>query len=178
MGKTPKGMEVMKDPKISTLEQENEVLRRQLADSEKIKETMSRMGGVDIITEMGKIRAKGKNSAGSIQVKTSADHKNITLWTEGGKPVGPLHPDNAINTLQIFASRGIRLLVDRPTGEQQEAYHNSTEGQALFKKTNASRALKEKTRKNQMDRLTAEIAKMAGTTTDAVNRLLKAHEVK
>jgi len=168
-----------KSSRIITLEQENEILKKKLEDSEKLAETMSKVGGVNIIDEMNTIRSKGKSTANSIEARVIVDHKNVTLWTKAGKPIGPLHPDNAIATLQVFAAKGIKLSATRPTTEEREAYAKSPEGIAEHKRNLEARAIKEKSRKSgQIEKLAREIANMAGQNVETINKILKAHEVR
>lgn len=165
--------------KLQALEQENIILKKKLADSEALATQQSGRIFDNITSEMKKIRAKGKASANSIVVREVIDHKNISLWTRVGKRIGPMHPDNAIQTLNRFADIGIMLTADQPTPEQIEAYKQTSEYKALLEKEIDKRAIKDKSRKSgQIEKLAKEIAKMSGTTVDAINHILKAHEVK
>ncbi len=165
--------------KQQALEQENIILKNKVDQLEKSTSEMQNALGDSLSNEMKKIRMKGKSSANRIEITEKNDHRNIYLWTKWGKPLGPMHPDNAVQTLNRFADIGVRLTVDRPTSEQLEAWSNSTEGKEYFRKEKAKRDIKDKSRRGgQMEKLAAEIARMSGTTVDAINHILKAHEVK
>lgn len=160
--------------KQQALEQENKILRQQVADAEKLAPAL----GDSLATEIKKIRQKGKASANSIVVTEHHDHKNISLWTKDGKRIGPMHPENAIQALNRFADIGIILSADQPTAAQIEAYKQTAEYKARLAKETKRRAEKDKSRRSgQMDRLSAEIAKMSGTTVEAINHILRASEV-
>jgi membrane-associated HD superfamily phosphohydrolase len=129
--------------------------------------------------EINEIKRKGNSTANTITVGTSRDYTPVTLWTKWGKPIGGLHPDNAIQTLQRFANVGIILSARKPTPEEATAWSNSAEGKAYWKNEAEKRAAKDKTKKaGQLEKLAAEIAKQTGTTVEALNRVLKIHEVK
>lgn len=156
------------------LEEENRLLKQRIADSEKLS------GGIGdrLSGEIKKIRQKGKSSANQIVVHERHDHKNVSLWTRDGKRIGPLHPDNAIQTLQRFADLGIQLTADMPTEEEISAYKETDEYKEAARREDKRRTLKNKSRRSgQMEKLAAEIAKMSGTTVDAINSILKASEV-
>lgn len=160
--------------KQQALEQENKILKQRLADAEKLIPVL----GDSLATEIKKIRQKGKASANSIVVTEHHDHKNISLWTKWGKRVGPMHPENAIQALNRFADIGVVLSADQPDAAQIEAYKQTAEWKARVAKESKHRAEKDKSKRSgQMDRLSAEIAKMSGTTVDAINHILKASEV-
>lgn len=170
-------MVVENKAKLQALEEENKILKEQIAKQEQ-NENATRMLGGSLEDEVKKIRRKGKSTANTITVIEKNDHVNVTLWTKWGKMVGSLHPDNAIQTLHRFADIGIALSTDRPTPEQAEAWSNSREGKAFFKKETEKRAIKDKSKRTgQMDRLCAEIARMSGTTVEAINKILPASEV-
>lgn len=158
------------------LAQENAILKAKIEILEKSKAEAP----VDVLSnEMKKIRQKGKSSANRIEVREQNDHKNISLWTKAGKRIGPMHPDNAIQTLNRFADIGIYLSADMPTPEQVAAYQQTAEYKALMAKEAKRRATKEKSRRSgQMDRMCAEIAKMSGMTVEAINNVLKPEQVK
>lgn len=160
------------------LEQENIILREKLATQERLQAEQRLVLGGDIASEIRKIRQKGKSTSNSITVVEQNDHKNISLWTRDGDRIGPMHPDNAIQALNRFADIGIMLTADRPTAEQIEAYKQTPEYKKLQKAEDERRAIKMKSKKSgQIERLSAEIAKMSGTTVEAINHILRASEV-
>lgn len=166
--------------KIEALEQENKRLKEKIAEQEA--HSMQDVGeelGDRVANEIKKIRQKGKSTANTITVTEKNDHVNVALWTKWGDMIGPMHPDNAIQTLSRFADIGIVLSVDKPTGEQVQAYLKSPAGQKYLRIEKEKRELKNKSRRSgQMDRLCMEIAKMSGTTVDAINNILKPTEVR
>lgn len=165
--------------KQQSLEQENRILREKLAEQEKLHAETNKILGGELSQEMKKIRQKGKSTANSIVVKEFSDHRNVSLWTKDGKRIGPLHPENAVQTLNRFADIGIFLTSDRPTQEQIDAYMQTTEYKLRVKKEKERRETKNRSRRSgQLERLSAEIAKMAGTNVEAINHILKAHEVR
>ena len=165
--------------KQQTLEQENIILKKKITDLEKSQSEFQDTLGDGLSNEIKKIRQKGKVSAASLTVTEKHDHKNISLWDKEGKRIGPMHPDNAIQTLNRFADIGIMLTADRPTAEQIEIYKQTPAYKILVKKEAERRTIKQKSRRSgQMDRLCIEIAKMSGTTVEAINRILKPSEVK
>lgn len=165
---------------MGRLEQENIILKRQLAEqiAKMQTDTVNALGG-NVASEMKKIRQKGKASANTITVVEKHDHKNVSLWAKDGKRIGPMHPENAIQTLNRFADVGIMLTADQPTTEQIASYKQTTEYKVIEAKETKRRATKEKSRRTgQMEKLATEIAKMSGTTVEAINHILAAHEVK
>ncbi len=166
------------EAKLKAAEEANAILTKQLADKEKISVEMTDVLGDRITNEIKKIRSKGKASANSITITEKHDHKNISLWTRDGKRIGPMHPDNAIQTLNRFADIGVILTSDQPTVQQIEAYKSTAEYKKISKWEQERRALKDKSRRSgQMEKLCAEIARMAGTTVDAINSIKKPGEV-
>jgi len=165
--------------KMQVLEQENILLKKRLEDAEKFAAQQNIPHFDNLTSEMKKIRAKSRPTLNSILVKEVIDHKNISLWTKLGKRIGPMHPDNAIQTLNFFADLGILLTADRPTDEEIETYKQTTEYKMLEKRENDRRITKDKSRRSgQIEKLAKEIALMSGTTVEAINHILKAHEVK
>lgn len=161
------------------LQVENELLKRQLEEQQSKADTMvNALGSVDLLGEIRKIREKGKSTAHEIQVTERHDHKNISLWTRMGKRIGPMHPENAIQTLHRFAALGIILSVEKPSREQVDAYMQTAEYKKWEIEEKKRRERKEGSRgQNNMKRLTEEIAKMTGQTVEALNRVLSASEV-
>jgi len=158
-----------------------------MAENKKLLATIDAMGAVPTqdanlvryMSEMDNIKKKARVETDKIQVHEIADHKNISLWTKLGKRIGPLHRDNALKTFQTFFELGIMLSTDRPTLEQIEAYKLTDEFKAADAKFKTSRKIKEKSRKSgMMQKLAEEIAKMSGTTVEAINHILKANEIK
>ena len=165
--------------KLQALETENAILKQKIAEQEKLQPEMVNVLGDPLGNEMKKIRRKGKSSANKITIVEKNDHINTSLWTKDGKEIGPMHPDNAIQTLYRFADLGIMLTSDRPTASQVATYKETVEYKAKFKKETERRAIKDKSKRSgQMDRLCAEIAKMSGTTVSAINHILRPEEVK
>jgi len=172
-------VQVAENAKISALGQENILLRKKLKDTERLAAEQAKLSGGNLTSEINKIRSRAKPQADSVSVVISADHKNISIWTKEGKRIGPMHPDNAIQTLNRFAELGILLLADQPTAAQIEAYKQTPEYKILAKKESIRRAIKDKSRRaGQMEKLSAEIAKQTGTTVEALNQILRMSEVR
>lgn len=164
--------------KTQTQEQEIKNLRAKIARLEAEKKPVMVNALDGIMSEIKKIKQKGKGSPDTINVVERHDHKNISLWTKWGKRIGPMHPDNAIQTLQRFAEIGIILSADRPTKAQLEAYKETAEYKDMIAKEQKRRAIKNESRKSgQMEKLTAEIAKLAGVSAAQINHILKPNEV-
>jgi len=165
--------------KMSALEQENILLRQKLEENEKLSQTSPVVLSDSLMSEMKKIRQRGRVKGQAINVISKSDFKRISLWTKYGKQLGPMHPDNAMQTLNRFADLGVILTVDKPTPEQIEKYKQTPEYKKKLKWETERRAIKDKSRKSgQFDRLSAEIAKMSNSTIDMVNKILPMAEVK
>lgn len=158
-----------------------------IAENQKLRQTIETMGKVSsgdkvtsrYIDEMNKINKRGRVDSDKIKVQEFADHKNISLWTPEGKRIGPLHRENALVALKRFFDLGLMLTADQPTIEQIEEYKQTDEYKELIKQRKAIRDRKERTRRSgQMQKLAEEIAKMSGTTVEAINNILKARDIK
>jgi hypothetical protein len=161
--------------KLQALEQENIILKQKLEDAEKIAATQPLVD--NIMTEMRKIRERGQAKSHTITVREMSDHKRISLWRKDGKQIGPLHPDNAIQTLNRFANLGVMLSVDKPTLEQIEKYKQTVEYKKRLKWEQDRRSEKDKSRAaGQMEKLTEAIAKLAGVNAKEINYLLTPDE--
>jgi len=159
--------------RLQALEQENKILQEKLAAQEKFAAEQKQFLGSGIDSEIRQINLGKKPGLDRLPYGEAHDHKNISLWTKLGKRIGPLHPDNAIRTLRDFASIGIILSTKRPTGEEIDAYMQTGEYKAFARKEATRRAAKDKSRKSgQIERLTAEIAKLTGQNAEALNRIL------
>jgi len=171
----------MKKQEIEALQKENEILREKIASQETTREQATSQYTPSLQSEIRKIRQTqgNQNNAAPIIVKERHDHKNISLWTMDGQRIGPMHPDNAERLLHDRAAMGQRLLASQPTAEMVEAYRQTAEYKAQVKWEEERRAKKNKSRKaGQIEKLAGEIAKMTGTTVDAINRIVKVSEVK
>jgi len=159
-----------------------------IAENKNLRETIERLGSTEQVQdttlmrymdEINKITKKARVESDKIKVIEITDHKNISLWTKDGKRIGPLHRDNAIATLKRFFELGIMLSSEQPTSEEIEAYMQTDEYKIVYAKFMESRRIKDKSRKaGQMQKLAEEIAKITGSTVDAINHVLKFHEVK
>lgn len=130
------------------------------------------------MSEMDKIRRKGRVDSNKIKVHEFADHKNISLWTPEGKRVGPMHRTNAERAFKLFWEIGVRLQVDQPTAEEIEAYKQTDEYKQKLAEHLKTREHKEKSRsKKSMDRIVKAIAEMSGQTVEAITNIAKPNEV-
>lgn len=170
-----------KDIEKQALEQEVLKLRKQVAENEAQQKKIEVGYSSRLQAELAKIRQSQKNKAplGTLLVRESADHKNITLWSRDGQPVGPLHPANAERFLLDMAAAGVVYTFDKPTPEQVEAYKQTDEYKAYMEWEKTRRARKNKSRKaGQMEKLVEKIAAMSGQKIDEIHKILKASEVK
>lgn len=169
--------EINQAEEIIKLRDENEKLLRQLEEG---KGNLQGDPSLAIyMQEMETIRRTARVDSDKIKVQEFSDHKNVSLWAPDGKRIGPLHQANALKAFQEFWRLGIRLSTKRPTPEMIAAYHASPEGKAAADALKKKRAIKEKSRKSgQLEKLAAEIARMSGTTVDAINNILAANKVK
>ena len=123
--------------------------------------------------EMQKIKQKATVDVDSIKVKDFSDHYNISLWTRLGKRVGPLHRTNAEAALKRFWDVGVQLSVDEPTAEDIEEYKTTDEYKEWKKNEDNRRAIKSKSlRKENMEKLVTEMAKLTGQNVTAITSLL------
>ena len=123
--------------------------------------------------EMQKIAQKARVDSTTIKVQDFADHYNISLWTPLGKRIGPMHRTNAEATLRRFYSLGRPLTVEQPTPEQVEAYKETNEYKVWKKNLDASRAIKDKSRKKEnLEKMIIQIAKLSGQTAEQVNQFV------
>lgn len=163
--------------KILKLEKENIALKSRLKESSEIVDATASLGG-KLASEMKKIRAKGRDSSNTIDVISIHDHKNISLWRKDGKRLGPMHPSNAIQTLNRFADLGILLSADRPTAEQIAAYKETKEYKIFHQKEIDRRARKDKSRTGKdFERLVTLMEKQWGVKKEDANKILSPQEV-
>ena len=155
---------------VSAGEQELQSLRSRLAEIEtrnKMLEEQAKIPRIDHLGEMRQMREQGKNDANVIKYKDIHDHRNIRLWhtngREVGRSVGPIHPANAEETFQRFATKGVILSISRPSQESIDRYKSTEEYKSLMRIEEARRESKKTmSRENSVDKLTAAIAKLAG----------------
>lgn len=166
---------------MEALRKENEELRRIVAKQEVEREAAHSQYSPSIQSEIRKIRQTqgNQNNAAPIVVRERHDHKNISLWTRDGQRIGPMHPDNAERLLHDRAAMGQILLASQPTAEMVEAYRQTAEYKAQVEWEEKRRAKKNKSRKaGQLEKLATEISKMTGMTVEAMNKIVRASEVK
>lgn len=129
--------------------------------------------------DMDFIRKHGRNDANKIQLKEITDHKNISLWTKLGKRIGPSHPDNARQTYERFWRNGVKLLVQKPSEEQIEAYKQTDEYKQWKKKFDENRARKNRSRrKGETERILGLIAQMSGKSVNEIHNIKKPEEIE
>jgi hypothetical protein len=175
--KAKEGLEVKPVKTIEEIQAENATLRTTI---EKITAVT---GGDNALArymgELDKINKKATTSADKIQVVEITDHKNISLWTKLGKRIGPLDRGNAEKAFKTFFDLGIILSTEQPTPAQIEEYKQTDEYKKYAEDLAKSRKRKEKSKKSgQMQKLAEEIAKLTGTTVEAINHVFKASEIK
>lgn len=73
--------------------------------------------------EMARLnKTAGRSIHNTIPYREIDDHKNIPLYTELNKVIGPMHPANAKQTMERFYAAGYPLFTMPRTPEQIEAY--------------------------------------------------------
>lgn len=83
-----------------------------------------------------------KNDPNAIPLTYTSDHKNIYLYTALNKRIGPLHPENAKQSMLRFKHYGHQLYVKPRTEAEIEEYKKTD----FYKKEAAK---EEQTRKNR-----------------------------
>jgi hypothetical protein len=158
-----------------------------IAENTKLRESLDNLSASQVLEpglarytgELAKIQKLGRVDSDKIQVKEFTDHKNISLWTKLGKRLGPMHRDNALAAFKRFFELGILLSTTQPTPEEISVYMLTDEYKVSKEKFDKSRALKDKSRKaGQMQKLAEQIAKLTGSTVDAINHVFQSHEIK
>lgn len=174
-----------------TIQEENVALKNRIAELEAQKETQRvppSFGQAESPEHryskevQGLKKISNKNKPDAIFYKEVDDHKNIRLWhTNGlrvGKMVGPLHPDNALYTLDEFFKMGILLSVTRPTDEQVAIYKTTDEYKKLRTSFDNDRQKRLKSKKeSEIEKLTKTIAESMGVKPSEVNKMLSPDEV-
>jgi len=164
--------------KIQALEEQNKILQQKVADLESSQSRPKSFVEDRLNSEMNKIRAKGQSQANRIKVYENCDYNPVTLYSKDGRVITNLHPDNAIQTLNRFAAIGIALSTDKPTPQEMFDYQNTPEYKAREKKEQEVRARKQKTlRSGQFDKLSEQIAKLAGVKIEEINAIRAMNEV-
>jgi hypothetical protein len=163
--------------KLQALEQENRILRQKVEAAEAAKPLTGAIAD-GLSSEMKKIRQRGKIGASTIVIRETCDYTPVSLWNKEGKQLGPMHPDNAVQTLNRFADIGVVLTVDKPTPEQIAAYKETPEYKVLLAKETKRRATKEKSRRTgQMEKITDLMVKLYGVTPEQLNSIKRPEEV-
>lgn len=135
------------------------------------------------MNEMGLINKEvNKSRPDKIDIKEFADHKNISLWvTSGiniGKRIGPLHPENAKRTFDLFWKLKMPLSATRPTAEAIAEYKLTDEYKSALKAHETKRTLKDKSKKGAaLEKIIKEMAKMTGQNAEALTKILSPGEI-
>jgi hypothetical protein len=127
-------------------------------------------------------KSVNKSRPDKIDVQEFADHKNISLWiTSGvniGKRIGPLHPENAKRTFDLFWKLKMPLSATRPTAEAIKEYKESKEYADALKAHEAKRTIKNKSKKGAaLEKIIKEMARMTGQNSEALTKILSPGEV-
>lgn len=108
------------------LEQELAQAREQLRNLASVSQPAPESMGEMLMKEMQALNKKAsKSTTSGIPYKVIDDHKNIALYTELNKVIGPMHPANAKTTMERFYAAGYPLFTTQRTEEQIEAYKQS-----------------------------------------------------
>jgi len=169
---------------LNTIQEENEKLNNRIAELEKEKADRIKdptFGKEETAEsrysrELQRIQAKSaKSKPDTIYYKEVDDHKPLFLYhlngLRVGKKVGPLHPDNAVNTFNTFAKMGVILSLDMPTPEALEKYKATDEyikARANFDRERKARLRSRKP--SEIAQLTDAIANMTGQKPSEVNK--------
>jgi hypothetical protein len=120
-------------PKKSYQDLQNELAQAQ-SQLEEMRALDSGMQQQDLsaslMEEMRKLNSSQTVMTGGIPVRTIDDHRNIPLYTQLNKVIGPLHPHNAKQTMERFYAAGYPLFITPRTPQQVEEYRNSSLGKA------------------------------------------------
>lgn len=168
----------------TTSEQELAELRAKVAQLESEKEQSIRDGvqGVNYLKELQELKKKKGKGLNEIQTKEIYDVKYISLWHVSGhnigKRVGPIHPDLAEDTFILFANKGIKLSLHKPTEEYIESYKLTTEYKTAADKERKRRDQKANSLKDgEVQKVTKAIAKMIGKDPAGLNQIVQPEEV-
>jgi hypothetical protein len=164
----------------TTAEDELNLLRARIAELEE--EKSQRQDDTDgrYLREMQSLKKSQATGLNTIQQKDIQDYKAVCLWHVSGhnvgKRVGPLHPANAEDTFMMFAGKGIKLSMQKPTLEFIEAYKKTDEYKKAAEIEAKRRAAKDRSRKeSEVEKLTQAIGKMTGKL--VVNEIKNPQEV-
>jgi len=128
--------------------------------------------------EMNEIDRLGKDDSNIVVLQEMHDHKNISLWTQDGQRKGPMHPKNAKRALDMFRKKGILLSTRQPSKEEVDAYKASKAGKVAKEKTDASRTVKNKSkRKGAAEAMAQTMAKEIGKPISELTNIMKQNEV-
>ena len=117
--------------------------------------------------------SKQKQGTNRIEVKAISDHKNISLWTEWGKRIGPLHPNNARFVYHKFRRLGRILFVHKPSEESIVTYFKSPKYIKWKENFDKDRVLKNKSKsKDGMKEVLTKMAEITGQTQEALVQIL------
>ena len=117
--------------------------------------------------------SKQKQGTNRIEVKEICDHKNISLWTEWGKRIGPLHPNNATFVYHKFRRLGRILFVHKPSEESIVAYYKSPKFLRWKEDFDKDRTLKKKSKsKDGLEQVLNKMAEITGQTRDQLQSII------
>lgn len=134
------------------------------------------------LEDIRKASFKNRRDASSITYKDIHDHTNIGLYhTNGhniGKLVGPVHPASAEEVFSRFHKVGIILSINKPTEQEIAEYKSCSEFKSADEAEKRRRASKTRSKKQtEIEKLTKEIATLAGLRKDQVVDIRKPEEV-
>jgi hypothetical protein len=116
--------------------------------------------------ELANIRREmNKSSPTRMVYRVIDDHKNIYLYTGSNHRVGPLHPNNAIETMLRWAKSGVTLYSRKRTEEEVEEFKRSAVWQEFIEENKRRRdAIKKKDNNEVVDKIVNMLAKVSPAT--------------
>jgi hypothetical protein len=147
---------------IETQTSEVETLRKENAEL-KARMTVSKPEPFEEIR-----KASLRNAPGSeISIKTTTDHKKISLYHSNGfhigKRISQLHPNDLANTFERFKAKGVILTVNKPTEAEIETYKQTEEYKQLAKRQEVLKPHRYKKQSaEEMQRTVANFARLIG----------------
>lgn len=116
---------------------------------------------------------KQKDGTNKIEMKDVTDHKNISLWTDWGKRIGPMHPTNARYTYNKFRKLGRILYTAKPSEAEIQAYYKTPQYIEWKKKHDELRIKRSKSKgKGELDKILAAMVSITGQTKDQLQSII------
>lgn len=122
--------------------------------------------GDTLLRELEALNKKGNRvPIDAIPYREIDDHRNVMLYTELNKEVGPLHPANARVTMERWFAEGVPLFVTKRTDAQVEAFKKTDRFKKYEEKRLAERKrIADKKPAVQIEKFAKLIARETGKT--------------